>query len=431
MSHLTLATRSEIENGLRHGDSCGAIARHLKVARTTIVREIQKHAVGSDKGAKGRVTNRCIHRSECTRHFLCQNCTRPLQNRRCSSCTHCNEVCPDFEESVCQSLSRPPYVCNGCTREGICVLRKRFYVAKVAQEEYEKLLSSAREGAAVTDEERRQMSDTLAAGFKKGQPLHHIVKSAPDLFHVSERTLYTYVNSGILMPVGRTELPVAPKMKPRRKKGIEHKVDRKCREGRSREDFLAFMKMHPGLEFVEMDSVEGTKGGKVLLTLNMNSCTFMMLFIRDANTSQTVIDVFNMLEQTLTFEVFVRLFPVILTDNGSEFSNPEALEISPFNGKRRTSVFYCRPMASWQKPHVENNHKNLRGIFPKGESMDHVTPEKATLAMSHLNCKLREGLGDIPALRLFETIYGTGILKRLGVQYIRPEEVNLTPDLVK
>ena len=88
-------------------------------------------------------------------------------------------------------------------------------------------------------------------------------------------------------------------------------------------------------------------------------------------------------------------------------------------------------MASWQKPHVENNHKNLRAIFPKGEGMDHVTLEKAALAMSHLNCKLREGLGDIPALRLFETIYGTGILEKLGVRFVRPEEVDLTPDLVK
>ncbi len=431
MSHLTLAARTEIENGLRHGDSCGAIARRLKVARTTVVREIRKHALASEKGAKGRVTNRCIHRSKCTRSFLRQICRAPLQNRRCSSCARCNEICPDFEENACQSLSRPPYVCNGCKHEGICVLRKKFYLAKVAQEEYEKLLSSAREGAAVTDEERRQMSDTLAAGFRKGQPLHHIVKSSPDLFHVSERTLYTCVNSGVLMPVGRTELPVAPKMKPRRRKGVEHKVDRKCRDGRGREDFLAFMEAHPGLEYVEMDSVEGRKGGKVLLTLNMNSRTFMMLFIRDANTSQTVIDVFNMLEQALSFEVFARLFPVILTDNGSEFSNPEALETSPFNGRRRTSVFYCRPMASWQKPHVENNHKNLRAIFPKGEGMDHVTPEKAALAMSHLNCKLREGLGDIPALRLFETIYGTGILEKLGVRFVRPEEVNLTPDLVK
>ena len=431
MSHLSLADRSEIENGLRRGESFNAIAIHLKVARTTVLREIQKHAVPSDKGAKGRVQNRCIHRSECARHFLCQSCNRPLQNRRCSTCPRCNAVCPEFEEIVCERLARPPYVCNGCTREVSCVLRKRFYVAAVAHEAYRKLLSSAREGAAVTDEERRQMSDTLAAGFRKGQPLHHIVKASPDLFNVSERTLYTYVNTGVLTPVGRADLPVAPKMKPKRRKGVEHKVDRKCREGRSREDFLAFMKTHPGLEFVEMDSVEGRKGGKVLLTLNLNCCTFMMLFVRDANTSQSVIDVFDMLEQTLSFEVFAMLFPVILTDNGSEFSNPDALENSPFNGRRRTSIFYCRPMASWQKPHVENNHKNLRDIFPKGESMDHVTPEKAALAMSHLNCKVRKGLGDIPAFRLFETIYGTDTLEKLGVQYIRPLDVTLTPDLVK
>ncbi len=431
MSHLSLAGRSEIENGLRRGDSFNAIARRLKVARTTVLREIQKHAVPGDKGAKGRVSNRCIHRCECSRHFLCQCCNRPLQNRRCSTCPRCNAVCPDFEEIVCERLARPPYVCNGCARESACVLRKRFHVAAVAQEAYERLLSSAREGAAVTDAERRQMSDTLAAGFRKGQPLHHIVKASPDLFHVSERTLYTYVNTGVLTPVGRADLPVAPKMKPRRRKGVEHKVDRKCREGRTLEDFQAFMEAHPGLDVVEMDSVEGQKGGKVLLTLNLNCCTFMMLFVRDANTSQSVIDVFNMLEENLSFEVFARLFPVIVTDNGSEFSNPAALETSPFNGRRRTSVFYCRPMASWQKPHVENNHRNLRAIFPKGESMDHVTPEKAALAMSHLNCKLREGLGDVPALRLFETIYGTDILGRLGVEYIRPEDVDLTPGLVK
>ena len=431
MSHLSLADRSEIENGLRHGDSFNAIAGHLKMARSTIMREVQKHAVPSDKGAKGRVSNRCIHRSECSRHFLCRSCNRPLQNRRCSTCSHCNAVCPDFEEIVCEKLARPPYVCNGCTREGVCVLRKRFYVAAAAQEAYESLLSSAREGAAVTEAERKQMSDTLAAGFRKGQPLHHIVKASPDLFHVSERTLYSYVSAGVLTPVGRGDLPVAPKMKPRRRKGVEHKVDRKCREGRTLEDFNAFMETHPGLDIVEMDSVEGQKGGKLLLTLNLNCCTFMMLFIRDANTSQSVIDIFNMLEETLSFEVFVKLFPVIVTDNGSEFSNPAALETSPYNGRRRTSIFYCRPMASWQKPHVENNHRNLRGIFPKGQSMDHVTPEKAALAMSHLNCKLREGLGDVQALRLFEAIYGEGILRKLGVEFVRPEDVNLTPELVK
>ena len=169
MHHLSLADRSEIENGLRHNDSFNAIAGHLKVARSTVMREVRKHLQKSEKGAKGRVTNRCIHRSKCDRHFLCSDCNRPQQNRKCSSCHRCNEVCPDFEEIKCEMLDRPPYVCNGCTREGICVLRKKFYIAAAAHEAYEKLLVSAREGAALTDAERREMSDTLAVGFRKGQ----------------------------------------------------------------------------------------------------------------------------------------------------------------------------------------------------------------------------------------------------------------------
>ena len=431
MPHLSLADRSEIENGLRHDDSFHTIARHLKVARSTVTREVQKHLQESDKGAKGRVSNRCIHRSKCDRHFLCGNCNRPLQNRKCSSCHHCNEVCPDFEENKCERLDRPPYVCNGCTREGICVLRKNFYIAATAHEAYGKLLVSAREGAALTDAERREMSDTLAVGFRKGQPLHHIVQASPDLFNVSERTLYKYVNSGLLTPVGRIDLPMAVKMKPRRRKGVAHKVDRKCREGRTLDDFKTFMEMHPDLNVVEMDSVEGEKGGKVLLTLNFNSCTFMMAFIREANTSQSVIDIFNYLEKTFELELFRKLFPVIVTDNGSEFSNPAALEVSLHDGERRTNIFYCKPMASWQKPHVENNHHNLRAIFPKGADMDHVTQEKTALAMSHLNSKLREGLNDIQAIKLFETIYGEGILGKLGIRLIAPQDVNLTPALVK
>lgn len=432
MSHLRLADRADIESGLRHGDSLNTIARHLNVARSTISREILNHAQQSDKGARGRLTNRCIHKRECNRRFACNPCETPLSKRKCSSCARCNDVCPDFVEETCERLSRPPYVCNGCNREGICVLRKKFYIAEVAQEEYESLLSSSREGAAVTDAERQEMSRALAAGLQKGQSLHHVVAANPDLFHVSERTLYKYVNVGILKPVGRLDLPMAVKMKPRRKKGTPHKVNRRCREGRTLEDYGKFMEAYPGLDTVEMDSVEGERGGKVLLTLNFNSCTFMMMFIRDANTSQSVIDVFDRLERLFGLDLFRKLFPVVVTDNGSEFSNPDALETScTVPGERRTNIFYCKPMASWQKPHVENNHHNLRAIFPKGKSMAHVTQEKATLAMSHLNSKLRQGLEDIQAIKLFSTIYGDGILEKLGVFTVPPNEVDLTPALVK
>lgn len=431
MSHLTITDRVEIERGLRERQSFNEIARHLGVSRSTVLREIRKHLQGSEKGAKGRVPNRCIHRSTCDRRFLCAFCNRPQQNRKCSTCGHCNAVCPDFEEIICERLQRPPYVCNGCCDEWKCVLHKKFYIASVAQKAYEELLVSSREGAAVTEEERAEMTDTLAGALRKHQSIHHAMAASPDIFHVSERTLYTYVRKGVLTPVCLLDLPVAPKLKPQRSRGTEHKVDRECRHGRTLEDFKAYLEAHPDTPVVEMDSVEGKKGGKVLLTLNFDSCTFMMLFIRDANTSRSVIDIFNMLEELLGLETFRMLFKVILTDNGSEFSNPAALENSHVTGERRTRIFYCRPLAAWQKPNVENNHRNLRDIFPKGESMDHVTQEKAALAMSHLNSKLREGLNDVPAFRLFETFYGGRILSKLGVVLIPGREVNLSPDLVK
>ena len=70
MPHLTLADRSETGNGLRSNRRFSAIARSLKKARSTVMREILSHRIPSDKGAKGNVTNRCITRYECNRKYL-------------------------------------------------------------------------------------------------------------------------------------------------------------------------------------------------------------------------------------------------------------------------------------------------------------------------------------------------------------------------
>ena len=431
MSHLTLPERVLIENALHARKGLKEIARQVGHSHTTVKREVVKHAQESERGAKGRVTNRCVKRASCTRQFVCGSCLRPQTMRHCASCARCNSACPEFEELSCERLSRPPYVCNGCTREGVCVLRKRFYVASAAQAEYERTLREAREGFALTSAERRDLAEALADGLRRGQSVHHIVAASPDAFPVCEKSLYTYLHAGALSPLGPLDLPAAPKMRPRRRKGAPHLVDRRCQEGRRREDFEEFCRANPDLPLVEMDSVAGGRGGKVLLTLNFDSCGLMLPFVRQANTSRSVIGVFDHLERTLGLETFRELLPLVLTDNGTEFSNPAALETSPFTGERRTRIFYCRPYAAWQKPHVENNHLNLRKIFPKGEPMDHVTPERAALAACHLNSMLRRSFGNVPAIVRFEQTYGKGILEKLGVRLVPASEVRLTPDLVR
>ena len=82
MPHLTLADRSETGNGLRSNRRLGAIARFLKKARSTVMREILSHRVPSDKGAKGHVTNRYVNRSECDRKYLCAQCVRPMSRTK-------------------------------------------------------------------------------------------------------------------------------------------------------------------------------------------------------------------------------------------------------------------------------------------------------------------------------------------------------------
>ena len=225
-------------------------------------------------------------------------------------------------------------------------------------------------------------------------------------------------------------MPRSCMVKPRRRKPIEHKIDKKCRIGRTYTDFEVFRNENPDFPVVEMDSVIGRPGGKTLLTMQFDSCGMMWLFLRQRNTSQSVIDVFNELEQNLGFDCFRMLFPVILTDNGPEFSNPTALEVSPICGQHRTKIFYCDPYSAYQKGHVENNHLILRRILEKRTSFDNLEQSDMARVMSHMNSFSRKSLNNIPSITLFETIYGKEVLNKLGVSLVAPQDVILTPDLL-
>jgi len=156
----------------------------------------------------------------------------------------------------------------------------------------------------------------------------------------------------------------------------------------------------------------------------------MLAFIRDRNTSQSVIDVFNHIDETLGRETFSRLLTVCLADNGSEFSNPKALEYDE-QGNSRTRLFYCDPFAAFQKPNVELNHEFIRKILPKGVSFDNLEQSDISLMMSHINSYSREKLNDKTPFDMFGFIYGYDVLEKLGIYRIPANEILLKPSLLK
>lgn len=425
--HLTDGERLEIEHGLRHRLSIKKIAAKIGKHHSTVAREIRARGVESGKGAFGRVTNRCLLRGPgCVRRQLCAEF--PDCTRRCSACPRCNRRCPDFREEACAKLSRPPYVCNGCAEEPRCVLRKRYYLHRCAHGNYRGLLVGARVGANIAEGALRALDALVSPLIRQGQSVHHILANNPDRFDLNEKTVYRYVAGGLLL-AKNGDMPRVCGLKPRARKPVEHKVDAKCRIGRTFADFEALLAAEPDARAVEMDSVVGRVGGKVLLTLLFRDCGLMLAFLRDRNDSQSVIDAFARLWELAGPERFRRLFPVLLGDNGSEFSNPKALERDP-EGNPRTRVFYCDPRATNQKARIERAHEFLRLVLPKGASFDGLSQAQVDRMVSHVNSYSRPSLGDKAPFDLFAFLHGGELLGKLGLRRIPPNEIVLRPELL-
>ena len=138
---------------------------------------------------------------------------------------------------------------------------------------------------------------------------------------VSERTLYRLTDYN-LFTARNIDLPRKVRYSKRRKKK-HYKVDKECRIGRNYQDFQDFMDKNHDLPVTELDSVEGTKGGKVLLTIHFVKTEMMLAFLRDYNDSQSVIDIINRLYLELRPDRFEKIMPILLADYTEENTMPK------------------------------------------------------------------------------------------------------------
>lgn len=425
--HLTLDDRYTIMHSLDDRLSFKAIGRILGKDCTTISKEIKGHIIFAKKGAPCRPFNDCIHRKGCrVNYHICHDCHT---NHSCGGCGRCTSHCERYEKEICPLLSKPPYVCNGCQKTHICTLEKRLYDAHKAHKEYLEVKSESRSGFNITEKELSQLNSVISPLLKKGQSLHHIMVNNSDRISICERTAYIYVGNS-LFDARNLDMPRTVRFRPRKKKSVPLKVDKKCRIGRTYEDYQKFMAENPSLPVVQLDSVEGIKGGSVLLTVHFVLQLFQLAFLRKSNTSQSVTDIFNELYDKLGPELYKKLFPVLLADNGTEFSNPEALEFDK-DGNRRSYVFYCNPSAPGQKGSCEVNHEFIRRIIPKKKDIGKYSQEQISLMMNHINSYARPELGDKSPYTMFKFYYGNKALNILGALKIKPNDIVLSPQLLK
>ena len=344
--HMTLDDRIEIQECLNKGMTFKAIAQRIEKDQTTVSKEVKRH---------GKV--------------------------HANGFTKTDECCP--------KLLKAPFVCNGCPKRNHsnCRYPRRIYHAKTAQQEYESVLVESREGIPLTKEEFYKTEQIISSAVKSGQNVYHAIQA--NNLSVSKTTVYRHIECGYYT-ISKIDLPRAAKFKPRKEQKGEY-VPKGVKIGRSFEDFMLYLEENPSTNYVEMDTVIGRIGGKVIMTFQFVNVDFMFgLLLNNKTAAEAASKIQALKEKLRSFGLkFGDAFPVLLTDNGGEFSDVFAFE-NGLDEQPETKMFFCDPNAPYQKPHVENNHTLFRGIVETGTSFDDWTQDNVNLIFSHINAVKRK-----------------------------------------
>lgn len=435
--HLTTTGRIKIEKGLIDGESFAAIARSVGKHPSTIAKEVKKYRYFPERDLPANKDLQCTFFKSCQMRFLCEkkDCIRlcklcydtDLRKRKCSL------ICPDYQERSCLKIHKAPYVCNGCPKIKRCDMQHALYSAQQANEAAYDLLISSRNGINQSPATIALLDELISPLLKKGQSMAHIYAHHGHEIPCSRRTLYNYIDKGVFQARNiDMRRRVRYKCK-ERKKGTRISLSaREFRINRTYEDFCALMKGAPNTRVVELDTVEGGRGNskQAFMTMLFRNCSLMLIFILPEKTQECVIEVFDTLSEKLGVETFRELFPVILTDNGTEFQFPQRMECDS-NCEIRTKIYYCNPNCSWQKGMLEKNHEYIRYVIPKGQSLDPYSFEEATLLMNHINSEARDSLNGCTPFKLSLMLLNNKLHKLLKMVEIPPDEVTLRPSLLK
>ncbi len=340
----------------------------------------------------------------------------------------------DAPEDACVRLTAWPWTCNGCKlRRYHC--SKRFkceYSAARAQALADGLSSEARKGVNKKEYDFERAMATIRSDVARGLSPAQIAHGRACEFKVHPTTIYRWIAAGYA-GMSNAELRRKVGYKPRKgsagAKPAPHGPERSYRA-------FSALPEEERARAVEMDTVIGlSRDSQCILTLYARPCKVQICLLLPRRSSSAVAAALDMLEESIGKKLFRRLFGLILTDNGCEFSDAEALERSVFRGSARAKAYYCDVRQSQQKGGCERNHVELRKLIPKnrGISFDDLRGRDLAVVMSQLNSEPRPSLmnmSPIGMLKAADPEAADALASALGIEEIAYERLNLRVDAV-
>lgn len=424
-THLSIEDRKTIETLLNDRNiTLNTIADTLDYSPKCIRYEIKNHR-------KIRIRtnqhNKCGRQLHCSLQRLCTHCISGY----CKGCKHdnCNQLCNQFiDYPDCPRTNRFPFVCSGCKKIESCKLPKYFYISEIAQREYESNITTWREGPKKNNVQIKEITEVLKQGVENNQSIDVIIHT--NHLPISTATAYRYIENRYIKGICNIDLKRKVKYARRTKstpKPIPMNYD--FLEGRRFSDFTQLLAEHNcPINIWEMDTVLGKSGEeKCLLTLLHRPSNLQLIFLLKSHTMYEVNNVFSKIKEQLGDELFKEIFPVILTDNGSEFHDPLSLETSLVNGERLTHIYFCEPRRSDQKGKCEKNHGHIRDIIPKGTSMINLSTKEVRFVSRMVNNYPRPQFNYHSPYEVISKMVNKKVLELNEIVFVPSNQIVLKP----
>lgn len=393
---LSLGERNTIENFLDQNKSAREIARSLNRNISTVCYEVKNNRFisrGKYKGipAKGYLNNYSI-------------------------------------DKICPKLQKWPFVCNGCNkrRYGCSRIIKIEYSGPEANGLATKTLKQSREGFNTDRISFENIVYIIKQDLKRGLSPYQISILHNDL-SVSQSTIYRWVSMGY---GEMTNMDLRKKVKYKKRNSnkpqpTKHGIER---------SYSAFCELEPDIRdsACEMDTVIGLKKNKqCILTMFLRACKLQICILLPSKTIENVAQALDALEEYCGKVIFKKLFGIILTDNGLEFSDYKLLEKSSLDIGSRSKIYFCDIRASNQKGMCEKNHVEIRKVIPKRQGIDFDELDEYDIAYinEQINSQPRKSLFGYSPIQVFKMMFGEiaeNLLDILGIREISPKNLDLT-----
>lgn len=188
----------------------------------------------------------------------------------------------------------------------------------------------------------------------------------------------------------------------------------------------------PGLDTVYNDPINGP----FIQTFKFLRYNLLLCLHHETKTSLNMLAGINLPNEILGHDLFNKEAEVLKTNQGTEFTCASQAEIRS-DGTRRTRMFFCDPMASWQKGSLENVHLLLREICPKECDLKAIgvfDQYACNIFSSNIDSYLKEKLNGKSSFQLLEFLSPDTAKKvyEFVLQNIsNPDEVILKPYVLK